>query len=209
MELYTTEEEQVERIKKWLKEYGTTVIISILIVVIGTFGWRYWQSHRAGQRADASNYYEQLVNNIMSENTTSVEFEAKQLIKNYSNTPYAALAGLLLAKQYVLDGRLDQAEQQLTWVMKNASTNSLQQIARNRLAKLLIAQNKPEEGIELLKKIDDESYLAAIEIVRGDAYVAMKQTEKARSAYQAALAILPKNSDSRPLLEMKLSDLTR
>lgn len=207
MEIYSTEEEQVERIKKCLKEYGPTILISILIVVAGTFGWRYWNNREYTLHADASNYYEQLVNSAASNNTAAVTSQAAALMKNYKNTPYAKLAALQLARQDVLEGKMSEAETQLRWVMEQSNANNLKQIARNRLAKLLIAQKKPEEALKTLTKVDDEAYRAAINILRGDAYTALNKTQEAKQAYKAALAALPEKSDSRPLLEMKLMNL--
>src|SRR5690349_1420885 len=102
-EIYITEEEQVERIKRWIKEYAPTIIISILIVVMGTFGWRYWNRHTDGILAAASNSYEQLLSSEMN-NTPGTATMAEAIITNYSKTPYAKLAALLLAKQDLSNG---------------------------------------------------------------------------------------------------------
>lgn len=206
MDIYTTDDEQVERIKKWLKEYAPTVIISILIVVVATFGWRYWMGRVDNIRAEASNSYEQLLSNAMN-NTPDVQAQAKNVIKKYNHTPYSKLAALLLAKLDLQSGNMAGAEKELNWVIKNSDTDSIKQIARNRLARLLIAENKASEAIKLLKIVDDKSYATAVNAIRGDAYLAIGDTEKARESYQAALAILPAVDDNRPLLEMKLNDL--
>lgn len=207
MEIYSTEEEQVERIKKWLKEYGPTILISILIVVGGTFGWRYWNNKENTSRADASNYYEQLVNSAASNDSAAVTVQAQALMKNYKDTPYAKLAALQLAKQDVLQGKMTTAETQLRWVMAQSDANSLKQVARNRLAKLLIAQKKPDAALKTLETVNDKAYQSAIDALRGDAYVALNKVQAAKKAYQAALASLPTKSNSRPFLEMKLTDL--
>lgn len=206
MDIYTTDDEQVEKIKKWLKEYAPTVIISILIVVVASFGWRYWMGRVDNVRAEASNSYEQLLSNAIN-NTPDVQSQAKNVIKKYEHTPYSKLAALLLAKLYVQSGNMAGAEKELNWVIKNGDTNSIQQIARNRLARLLIAENKAKQAIKLLKTVNDKAYMTAVDAILGDAYVATGNTEKARQSYQAALAILPAVDDNRPLLEMKLNDL--
>ncbi|MGU3844696.1 YfgM family protein, partial [Vibrio diabolicus] len=43
MELYDTEEQQVEAIKDWWKENGKAVIIGAVVGLGGLFGWRYYQ----------------------------------------------------------------------------------------------------------------------------------------------------------------------
>ncbi len=206
MDIYTTEDEQVERIKKWIKEYAPTIIISILIVVIGTFGWRYWNQHNDNVLAAASNTYEQLLSSSMN-NTPGTKALAEDVINNYGNTPYAKLAALLLAKQDITNGDMADATKQFQWVMQKDGPDSIKQIARDRLARLLIAENKANDAITLLQTVDDKAYVTAINSIRGDAYAALGNAEMARQSYQTALAALPASDDSRPLLEMKLNDL--
>lgn len=206
MDIYSTDDEQLERIKKWVKEYAPTVIISILIVVVATFGWRYWMQRVNNVRADASNTYEQLLSNAMN-NGAGIQEQAQNLIKKYSSTPYAKLAALLLAKEEIQSGDMAGAQKELNWVIQESDVDSIKQIARDRLARLLISENKADQAIEILKTVNDKAFLTAIDAIRGDAYVAIGNTEMARKSYQAALAILPAVDDNRPLLVMKLNDL--
>jgi predicted negative regulator of RcsB-dependent stress response len=206
VDIYTTEAEQVERIKKWLKEYAPTIIISLLIVVVGTFGWRYWNQRNDQFRATASNTYEQLLSSTMN-NTPGSAALAEIIIKNYKSTPYAKLAALLLAKQDITKGEMANAIKQLQWVMQQNGPMSIKQVARDRLARVYISENKASSAITVLQTINDKAYLIAINAIRGDAYTALGDTNKARLSYQAALTMLPISDDSRPLLEMKLNDL--
>ena len=61
MDVYNTEEEQVEAIKKWWNENGKSIIAGIIIGVIAIFGWRSYENHTAMQAKAASILYEQLL----------------------------------------------------------------------------------------------------------------------------------------------------
>jgi predicted negative regulator of RcsB-dependent stress response len=49
VEVYTTEEQQVEVIKSWWKENGTSVLAGTVIGLVGLFGWRYYNDYAAHQ----------------------------------------------------------------------------------------------------------------------------------------------------------------
>ena len=40
MDVYKTEEEQVEAIKKWWNENGKSIIVGIVVGITAIFGWR-------------------------------------------------------------------------------------------------------------------------------------------------------------------------
>ena len=54
MDAFETEEQQVEALKKWLNEYGMSIIIGLVLGLGGLFGYRYWdgmeQQHRQDRR---------------------------------------------------------------------------------------------------------------------------------------------------------------
>ena len=43
MDIYASEEEQVQAIKKWGKENGPGIIAGLILGLGALFGWRYWQ----------------------------------------------------------------------------------------------------------------------------------------------------------------------
>ena len=49
MDVYKTEEEQVEAIKKWWQENGKSIIAGVVIGITAIFGWRAYDSHMAVQ----------------------------------------------------------------------------------------------------------------------------------------------------------------
>lgn len=206
--IYATEDEQVEHIKKLWREYGIAALVGVLIALIVGFGWRNWQDRREHTLEHASMRYEQLVTNAVNGNSDVVENIAMRLIGRYPETPYAEFAALQLARQDVYQGKLDDAVERLTWAMQHGTTPALREVARIRLARILLAQNKPAQALDLVKSIDDKDYVAAAFEAKGDALLALGKAGDARLAYQDALNAFPGFEAIRPLLQMKFEDLT-
>jgi len=56
-----TEEEQVERLKAWLKENGLSIVLGIVIGVGGIGGYNYWMHVQETTAAEASGHYTQML----------------------------------------------------------------------------------------------------------------------------------------------------
>ena len=57
VDVYRTEEEQVEALKRWFRDNGRSLVTAILIALILVFGFRYWQDSQLRQREAASAQY--------------------------------------------------------------------------------------------------------------------------------------------------------
>ena len=69
MELYDTEEQQVEVIKAWWKEKGKSVILGAVIGLSSLFGWRYYQDSVTAAQGSASESYTKAVQQLADNNT--------------------------------------------------------------------------------------------------------------------------------------------
>ncbi len=134
--------------------------------------------------------------------------QATKLFTHYPQTTYGQLAALALARDAVNKKDYPAAEIKLNWVIEHSNINSFKQIARIRLARLMLAEKKADESIKLLSTINDNSFVGMIDEVRGDAYVAMKNPTAARDAYKKALTELPNAQMVRPLLQIKFDNLS-
>lgn len=207
MDVYRTEEEQIEQIKRFWRDYGRSIMFGLLACIAIVFGWRYWQNAKQTQALNASAAFEQLLSTAVNEPKTDLTTQANNIIQHYASTPYAALASLVLAKQEIEHKDYITAKKHLQWAMNNAKAAPVKQIARIRAARLSIAQNKPQLAIELLQKLTDATFSPYVANVRGDALLAMGKKDLARDAFQVALNSLPQQSNIRPLIQMKLDDL--
>jgi predicted negative regulator of RcsB-dependent stress response len=96
--------------------------------------------------------------------------------------------GALTAADFHFDrGELKSAKAQLQWVVERASSEDFRDIARLRLAALLLDESAHDEALALLEPEPLEAYAPLYAALRGDVLVAKKQPAEARAAYQMAL----------------------
>lgn len=203
---YLTDDEQVERIKKWWSENGTSVIAGVIIGVGGLSGWRFWVDHKANVAAEASSHFAQMVTSLEnSKNDNAIE-QANIILDDYSDTAYADLARLSLAKAFVEGAEFAKAEQQLRLLVDTTRETTLQMVARKRLAAILLQQEKYTEALEVLRVDYPKQFTAAFEELKGDILVAQGDKSGAREAYQRAQIADPPVPDAQ-FLQQKLQDI--
>ncbi len=207
MEVYMSDKDQVQVIKDWWKKYGTTIVISIIIVLGISFGWRYWHYYKNKQAQRASILYEQMLSAKATQKTTDFGLFAENLKKDYSSTPYAALASLMLAKEAVSNNKFFDAQQNLQWVINHSSNVSFKQIARIREARILLARKQLQQALQLLQHVDDKAFMPEISETNGDIFAAQGNNAKALQEYKKALSSVTENSVMRPVLEMKINQM--
>ncbi|MGQ0657778.1 MAG: YfgM family protein [Chromatiales bacterium] len=188
MDIYTSEQEQVEAIKKWLKENGVPIVVGLMLGLGGISGWRYWQAHKEDRAEAASALFAQVTTAIRSEQTSRAGEIAKQVVTNYGDTTYAAFAALTLAKLAVQEQDLPSATQHLEWVLEHSKQESLRRIARMRMARVLLAAGKPGEAWAQLEKLPAADPSAALAELRGDVLLAQGSKDGAGQQYLKAYA---------------------
>lgn len=206
MAIYDTEEEQVEALKRWWKENGTSTIAGLVVGIALILGWNYWQSHKKEQAAQASALYDQLLTATDAGNKESAEKLAERTKEQFGTTKYALYSGLVQAKLKVQQGDLAAAKQILEELAAK-SDDELSHIARIRLVRLMLATGEHEQGLEVINKVDPASssgFSVTYDELLGDLYVALDRRAEARTAYQNAL----RNGSQSPLLQLKIDDLT-
>ncbi|MEY3288803.1 MAG: hypothetical protein RLZZ419_1045 [Pseudomonadota bacterium] len=206
MEIYDTEEEQLDAVKRWWKENGQSTIVGLVIGVIVILGWNYWQSYKKDQSEQASAIYSQLIQAIAADKKDSAEKLAERIQEQYSKTEYATYSNLLLAKIKVQQGDLTKAQT----ILKNLATgsnNEFANIAKIRLVRLMLANGQYEQGLQLINDVDpatSSSFSGNYDELVGDLYVGLDRLDQARSSYQKAF----ESGYKSPLLQLKIDDLT-
>ncbi|MBL0674167.1 tetratricopeptide repeat protein [Aeromonas dhakensis] len=203
MEVYTTEEQQVEVIKNWWKENGTSVIAGTVIGLVGLFGWRYYNEHQQTTQEAASQAYNEMSAQLAKGDAASFE-QAQSFISAHKGDSYAELAALQLAAAAVKADKLDLAAEQLTQVATSGD-ESIRPIAALRLARVLNDQGKADEALAQLGKINNDAFKAQVAEVRGDILQKQGKSEEARDAYQAAADAGGLQSSAE--LKLKMDDL--
>ncbi|MGN4980972.1 YfgM family protein [Aeromonas dhakensis] len=203
MEVYTTEEQQVEVIKNWWKENGTSVIAGTVIGLVGLFGWRYYNEHQQTTQEAASQAYNEMSAQLAKGDAAGFE-QAQSFISAHKGDSYAELAALQLAAVAVKADKLDLAAEQLTQVATSGD-ESIRPIAALRLARVLNDQGKADEALAQLGKINNDAFKAQVAEVRGDILQKQGKSEEARDAYQAAADAGGLQSSAE--LKLKMDDL--
>jgi predicted negative regulator of RcsB-dependent stress response len=183
------EHQQWEAIKAWWKENGRLIITVVVVVSIAIVGFKYWQSTQKTNAQQASILYDQLLNNAYSSNPSDATLAiiANKLQEDHARTPYASAAALFEAKAAAERGDLQAAQDKLIWVVDHSKDSNLRQIARLRLARVLLAENQPDQALEKLSKVDNETYIPAINLVKGDIFTLKNNKIEAEKAYKEAL----------------------
>lgn len=204
---YDSEKEQLEAIKKWWKENGRSITVGLVLGIGGVLGWTSWRTYSNAQAEKASIIYEQLVNLSNAGQTTVAAEQSDILMRDFPKSMYASLGALIRAKNAFEGGEQAKAEGYLRWVMENAPNPGVQNIARIRLARVVLANGKPQEALSLLNESNPQGFEALWEETRGDALVTMNDAAAARSAYERALVATGVSDTARRRLRMKLDDL--
>lgn len=212
MDVYTTEDEQVEAIKKWWKENWLSLVGGVLIGIGILFGGKYWVDTKNYHAAAASMEYEAMAQSLAQNKTLEAETRAVSLLGQYADTPYAGFAALAMAKIKTDANDLVAAKSHLRWAIENSGQEELKQEALIRLARVYLAEDNYADALAQLKLVTSDTHKIIIEELKGDIYVAMGETENARTAYSLALAELDLSADNsssrlRNFLQMKLDDL--
>ncbi|MBL4680726.1 MAG: tetratricopeptide repeat protein [Pseudomonadales bacterium] len=208
-----TEDEQVEDLKNWFKENGTSLVVSIVIVLAVVFGYRSWNTQTRESSEAASAIYENLqqavtvgpLESLSDEKRSTGNFLAEQLKSEYSSTTYAHFASLQMAKIAAEEGDLETAASELQWVLDNGVDDKLAIIANLRLAKVKLGLTQYDAALAQLDALKPGAHESSYEEVRGDIYRAMDRLNEAREAYQRAVNL--QGDTPKPFTQMKRDDL--
>ena len=207
-----TEDEELAVIRDWWQRNGKPLLTGSALALVVVFGWQAWQKHQVAEAQGASVLYQQLLeNSLVADGQADVGKVAElagKLKADYAGSHYAQYASLLLAKVAVEAGKLDDARVELQAVLDKPADATLGELARQRLARVLAAQGKLEEGLKLLEGDADQVYLASREELKGDLLVQMGKADEARAAYEKAKAALAEDAAVGGL-QMKLDDLAK
>ena len=207
MEGYRTEEEQIEAIKTWWSENGTSAVLGVALGLGAIFGWRGWQSHEMEQAEAASALYQQLAGEAQGADTGAARATAMRLLEEYPASSYALFARMTLARLAAESGDYAVAEEQLRAALHDAPGAALGHELRLRLATVLGLQGRPDEALAMLEVENEDAFAAGFEELRGDLFVRKGDMASARSAYQRALSAARQTGMDTRLLETKLDDV--
>lgn len=192
------EDQQVEQIKQFLREYGVWIGAGVVIGLGSLFGWRAYSASQVENSQQRTAVYQQFAAEL--ENTE----QAEQYLNDLDGSTHADVARLQLARQAIDAGELERAAEFLEAVVRNAKPE-VKGIAATRLARVQLGLERYDAALSTLDTSLPASFKAQVEELRGDIYVAQGRSADARSAYQAAVD--EGGAESSPALQMKFENL--
>ena len=216
MSTHLTEEEQLEVLKRWWKDYGKTVIAAIVAAVVIYFGWTAWQDKQRVKAESASSQYDTLVKLLSVEqgktlsdaDKATADHIANELKEKNGKGLYAQGAAFYLAKSAVDAGNLDKAVTELQWILSSKPAVATEQLARVRLARVYVAKAAYAEAQAQIAQEPSKAFASEYAEVRGDILKAQGNKEAAATAYKKALETTdPQNQERSMVLQMKADEL--
>ncbi len=206
-DLYDTHE-QGERVKSWLRENGSAIVMGLVLAFGLMFGFKQWQLWETSKRQQASSEYLVLFGLLERGGLDAAVPNYEVLKDEYPKSAYTAMASLMMAKARLQADQPDLAAQALTYAMENAQPSPVKIIARERLARVRLSQGDLDAAQALLDGAPSETgFEAQFDEIRGDIHLARGETDLAIKSYRSSLEQLEDGVGNREFLTIKLEAL--
>lgn len=205
--LDSQEQEQLEAFMAWWKNNRNQILGALLIVVVAVGGWRGWQYYQRQQAVAAATLYQQFIQQLASNDAKRINDAAAAVMDKFSSTAYATRAALLAAQANEQKNDKARAKTQLQWVIDHAGEDTLKDVARLRLAAVLLDEKNYADALKLLDAKHPDSFDGLYADLRGDVLSAQGKIDEARSSYKLAYEKIDAQSMYRNLIQMKLDAL--
>ena len=200
IEVSDSEEEQVDKLKKWWDSNGKQIIAGAVLGLAGIFGWNYYVDYQDSQALNARALY-------LSYASDSANIGAyDKLIKDHSSSSYADQGTLIMAK-YLFDAgnyslALDAIEPLLS-----REDSVIASTAALRTASLFLELGQHQEALDVLNLENASGFSGLFYNLAGDIYLDLGNSEEARNNYALAIENVTENSSLSQLIQIKLDDL--
>lgn len=189
------------------QRYGKIALFTVFLMLLASVSVQYFNNKSDKHAEEASVVYEKMMANIKKEDFVAAKTEADSLMNQYAKTPYSALAALMMSRVSVDKNDPKQAIELLNIALALGKKGPLEDIARIRLARVLLSEARYQEALAVLPDENKETgYTTLYEEVRGDIYFKQNELKKAKEAYAKAIKAAPPGV---PLtsLQLKFTDL--
>lgn len=201
------DQDNIDGVKTWWDKFGTAIAIlltAVLVAIGGTQAWKYYQQQQAQQAADLYVLLQQV---RLSNEPAKINDAAHLLTEGFPSSGYAPRAAFIAAQADVEAGNNKRAMQNLQWIIDNAKETALHDVARLRIAGILLDEEKYDEALRILNTQHGETFAGLYSDRKGDILVASKKISEARLSYQAAIDKLSKSNNYYNIVQMKLDAL--
>jgi predicted negative regulator of RcsB-dependent stress response len=205
---YHDEQESIESLKAWWKQWGNATTWIVLVVLLAGASWNGWNFWQRRQAAEAAVLYDQVQQAAASGDKAQIARVAADMEDKFGRTAYAQMTALSAAKALYAAGDEAGAKAQLQWTIDHANDDEFKQVAKLRMASLLLDDKAYDQGLALLAEPQSDAFKGVVADRRGDLLAAQGKRDDARAAYKLALDSLSKTDTSaRQLIQFKLDAL--
>jgi predicted negative regulator of RcsB-dependent stress response len=217
VEAYRTEEEQIEAIKNWWNDNGKGIVAAVVVGVVASVGWQWWQGAQVDKSERASLVYNELIelsadNELSPAQQVRVDELAATLKEDFGGTGYAKLADLVIAAELVERGEAERAYATLEALENDvASDPTLYGLVKLRRARLQATVNDAQSALATLETLVQGEYAALARMAMSDIELNEGNYESALTQLNLALALnedltrTPEIQDRVAYLESRIS----
>ncbi|MDP2366937.1 YfgM family protein [Rhodoferax sp.] len=201
------EQEQLDQLKHFWKQYGNQITWLLIIVLAGFASWNVYQYWQRNQASQASAMYDEVERVMRANDMAKLDRAFTDMKDKFGSTTYAQQAGLLVAKSYYDAGKIDSAKAALAWVADKSSDEGYQAIARLRLAAILLEARAYDEALKQLVGSFPADFQALAADRKGDIFQMKGDRAQALVEYNKAYKALDERTEYRRVVEIKLNAL--
>ena len=200
IEISDSEEEQVDKLKKWWDSNGKQIIAGAVLGLAGIFGWNYYVDYQDSQALNARALY-------LSYASDSANVGAyDKLIKDHPSSSYAEQATLLMAK-YLFEAENYSLALDALKPLMSRENSVIASNAALRSASLYLELGQHQEALAVLNMDNANQFSGLFYNLAGDVYLDLGNNEEARNSYALAIENITDNSSLSQLIQIKLDDL--
>ncbi|MBK9440936.1 MAG: tetratricopeptide repeat protein [Comamonadaceae bacterium] len=199
------EQEQLDQIKHFWKQYGNAITWALIVVLAAFASWNFYQYWQRSQSSQAAALFDEVERSVQSADPAKMDRVFAEMKDRFGSTIYAQQSALLVARQYVEIGKLDAAKSALSWVAEQSSDTGYQSLAKLRLAAIMMEVKNFDGALGLMNGSFPASFEGLVADRKGD-ILALKGDKVAGVVeYEKAYRLLDVRTEYRRLVEVKLN----
>jgi len=196
----STEEEQVDQIKKWWNSNVKQIIAGAVIGLAGIWGWNTYSDYQDKQSLNARSLYLSYASD--SNNLGAYD----KLTTDFSSSTYSDQAILLMAK-YLFDAGSYTEALGVTEPLINNPSSVIANTAALRAASIYLQLGKHDQALSILEGQSGNNFSGLIYNLIGDIHLDLGNRAEAQKHYSLAIDNVTANSNLSQLIQIKLDDL--
>jgi predicted negative regulator of RcsB-dependent stress response len=201
------EQEQLDQLKHFWKQYGNAITWALIVVLAGFAGWNFYQYWQRSQATQAAALFDEVERSVSSADPARMERVFAEMKDRFGSTIYAQQSALLVSKQLVASGKPDAARNSLTWLSEQTGEPGYQALAKLRLSSILMEAKNYDAALTTLSGAFPASFEALVADRKGDVMSLKSDKAKAIAEYERAYRLLDTRTEYRRLIEVKLNAL--